>query len=98
MKKNNFKIDKLRKKLEKNDHWLYYFVNRPKNDEKYWNDFKKFNCSEFFVGYQTSLLNDKIYEKNMNHTARKFRQASRICQRLYKKELSDLYIRRNNEF
>jgi hypothetical protein len=92
MKKNNFRIDRLRKKLDKNENWLRCFVNRLKDDEDWWNDFKKFKCSEFFVGYQTSSINNKIYEKRMKSISRKFRLAGRICERIYKKELSDLYL------
>jgi hypothetical protein len=44
---HNFKIDKLRRKLTKNKNWLRNFADKLKADEKYWNDFYMFKCSDF---------------------------------------------------
>lgn len=88
---HNFKIDKLRRKLTKNKNWLRNFADKLKADEKYWNDFYMFKCSDFFVGNNTAEINKKIYEKHIHQIGRKFRQAQRICELVYDKNLSDLF-------
>ena len=92
MKKNNFRINRLRRKLEKNENWLRNYVNRLQGDENYWNDFKKLHCSDFFVGYQTSLINTEIYSKRIDQVEHRFRLAKKVCKRVYNKELGELYI------
>lgn len=87
----HYRLDKLRKKLEKNESWLRSYVRHLSEEEKAWNHFEIFECSEFFVGYETAAINREVYKKAIKALSRKFNNAGDVCNRLYSKRLSDLY-------
>jgi hypothetical protein len=86
----HFRIDKLRKKLVKNEKWLTTYVKILEIQEKDLNHFCMFECSSTFVGYNTARVNKKIYENKINTIDRRFRIAGDVCMRLYNKKLEFL--------
>ena len=83
----HFRIDKLRKKLSKNEKWLTTYVRVLEIREKDLNHFYMFECSSDFVGYNTARVNKKIYENRISIIDRRFRLAGEVCMRLYNKKL-----------
>ena len=91
MKKNNFRIDKLKKLLsDKNKYWIKKYLLELCNKEKELEDFLRFECSSFFVGEQNSKINLSIYCKHRSIINRRFKNIDSVCKRLYNIKYTEL--------
>ena len=72
------KIAKLRKKIN-SDGYYEKRLHRILGQLKSWHNFLTFNCDPFFVGYEVSRENRKLYDLNYPRLVKKKEWYSRKC-------------------
>ena len=66
------KIRKLRRKL-RNEKWLFRMMKHYANRLEDWENFKRFSCESFFVGYAKAEVNRSIYHKKTPRLERHYK-------------------------